>query len=162
MEQILYVDMDGTLAEFRPVPITELYREGYFRDLAPQCNVIEAIRKLFEEPNGIKVRLLSCYLKDSKFALKEKQEWIREFIPELSKDALFLPCGVSKADFIGEDGFLLDDYTDNLLLWEESGKRGIKLYNSINGTKGRWKGPSVNAESTSSQIADSITKFMSR
>lgn len=162
MEQILYVDMDGTLAEFRPVPITELYREGYFRDLAPQCNVIEAIRKLFEEPNGIKVRLLSCYLKDSKFALKEKQEWIREFIPELSKDALFLPCGVSKADFIGEDGFLLDDYTDNLLLWEESGKRGIKLYNNINGTKGRWKGPSVSAESTSSQIADSITKFMSR
>lgn len=162
MERILYVDLDGTLAEFKPVPIEKLYQEGYFRELAPQENVVEAIRRLFTEPNGIQVRLLSCYLKDSDFALREKQEWVRMFIPELSEDALFLPCGVSKADYIGEEGYLLDDFTDNLLLWEESGKKGIKLYNSINGTKGRWKGFSVSAGSPPDLIADSITKYMSR
>ena len=160
MERILYVDMDGTLAEFRSVPIAELYREGYFRELAPQENVVEAVRRLLANPNGIQVRLLSCYLKDSKFALKEKQEWIRRHIPELSADALFLPCGVSKAGFVSEGGFLLDDFTDNLLVWEESGRKGIKLYNNINGTKGRWKGFSVNAASSPDLIAGSIEKFM--
>ena len=162
MVKTLYVDMDGTLAEFKPVPLEELYKEGYFKNLAPQVNVIEAVRMLIAEDNGVQVRLLSCYLKDNDFALKEKQEWVRNYISELSKDAIFLPCGASKADYIAEESYLLDDFTDNLLLWVESGKKGIKLYNNINGTKGRWEGFWVRAEDPAEAIAGSIKEFMSR
>ena len=43
----LFVDMDGTLAEFKQVDALEsLYEEGYFRSLKPQENVVEAIRSL--------------------------------------------------------------------------------------------------------------------
>ena len=49
----LFVDMDGTLAEWQsPVASSEeqLYRilksRGYFRNLRPHTNVVEAVRKL--------------------------------------------------------------------------------------------------------------------
>lgn len=47
MKQRLFVDMDGTLAEFHPVhSMEELHAKGYFAGLPPQQNVVEAVRIL--------------------------------------------------------------------------------------------------------------------
>lgn len=43
----LFVDMDGTLAVFNRIDKLEtLYERGYFADLTPQANVVEAVRIL--------------------------------------------------------------------------------------------------------------------
>ena len=41
---------------------------------------------------------------------------------------------------------MLDDYTKNLVKWEEEGNVGVKLYNGVNGNNGTWKGHSVSLE----------------
>lgn len=45
-KQRLFVDIDGTLTVFNPVVEFEaLYEKGYFLNLAPQANVVEAVRE---------------------------------------------------------------------------------------------------------------------
>lgn len=142
-KQRLFVDMDGTLAVFKPVDELEtLYEEGYFKRLAPQRNVVEAVRKIIMEHPEIEVNILSAYLTDSEYALKEKNEWLDRYLPEIDQDhRIFVACGADKKegirDGIRKTDFLLDDYTKNLNEWQPPA-RGIKLLNGINHTRGSW------------------------
>ena len=142
-KQRLFVDMDGTLTEFLPQASMEpLYEQGYFRNLPPHKNVVEAIRRLICEHDEIEVFVLSAYLPDSPYALSEKHAWVDVYLPELDEaHRCFVVNGSDKRACIAdirEDDALLDDYTRNLLRWQPS--RGIKLINAINHTKGTWKG----------------------
>ena len=142
----LFVDMDGTLAEFRIVDTLEtLYEEGYFFNLRPHENVVEAVNRIVLENEDIEVFILSAYLTDSDYALGEKNAWIDRYLPEIDrKHRIFVPCGTDKASAIDlrEDDFLLDDYTINLNAWEPPAK-GIKLVNAINDTHKSWKSERV-------------------
>lgn len=143
----LFVDMDGTLARFVPVDtIEKLYEKGYFYNLEPQAEVINSVRDAAVS-GDIEVYILSSYLSDSKYALIEKNAWINTHIPEIDeRHRLFVPCGTSKRIWLQEEGFslgendyLLDDYSKNLHEWEPP-CRGIKIMNGINGNYGTWKG----------------------
>lgn len=71
-KQRLFVDMDGTLAEFKTVDTLEtLYEKDYFINLKPNENVLGAIKQLIAE-NDFDVYILSAYLTDSRYALEEK------------------------------------------------------------------------------------------
>lgn len=156
----LFVDMDGTLAEFRPLATLEnLLEKGYFLNLKSMENVIEAVRQLVREPE-IEVYTLSAVLRDNPYALAEKKQWLKIHLPELSAERqLFCECGESKKEFIGrsigsgEADYLLDDYTRNLIDW---GKNGIKLLNGINHTKGTWQGSRIRADQKGKGIAENI------
>ena len=75
-KQRLFVDMDGTLAEFKPVDTLEvLYEKDYFLNLKPNENVLGAIKQLIAK-NDIDVYILSAYLSDSRYALYEKNAWL--------------------------------------------------------------------------------------
>jgi len=144
----LFVDMDGTLAVFTPVDEMEtLYQEGYFLNQKPHENVVEGIRLLMTEYKDIDVYILSSYLTDSKYALNEKNEWLDRYLPEIDPEhRIFVPYGKDKADWI-EGGidkydYLLDDYTKNLVSWQESGS-AVKLLNAINGSRGSWTGDKI-------------------
>lgn len=156
----IFVDMDGTLAKWNNVAFEDLYKQGYYRNLQPDKAIIDEI-KLFIEM-GFDVYVLSAYLPDVKdektgnvltqsYALEEKTEWIKEYLPELEKNnAIFVPYGTNKAEYLKENyspiyssDYLLDDYTKNLDEWKSYGGTGIKYRNGINGTKGTWKGLSV-------------------
>ena len=64
--QRLFVDMDGTLAVFRPVDTLEkLYEKDYFANLEPQMNVIDGIRHIIRNNPNIEVFVLSAVLSDS-------------------------------------------------------------------------------------------------
>lgn len=152
----LFVDMDGTLAEFDPTKtIEDLYQPGYFQNLKPNINVVRGIKNLLERKQS-DVYILSAYLSDSKYALREKKEWIKRYIPELKPERLiFLPCGRDKAQHIRDKFYLnslrrtdilLDDHSPNLLAWELAGGRGIKLINSINGRGEKWTGERISYE----------------
>lgn len=164
-KQRLFVDMDGTLAVFTPVnELEQLYEPGYFLDLAPQRNVVSAIKHILMHHPEIEINILSAYLSDSKYALQEKNEWLDRYLPEVTLDhRIFVQCGADKKSAI-EDGirsndFLLDDYTNNLNAWQPPA-RGIKLLNAINHTRGSWTHDRIRYDRAPMDLADLIVAIM--
>ena len=149
----LFIDMDGTLCEWRSnlKSIEELYEEYYFSSLRKNTNLVNAIINIYEKyPDNIFV--LSCYLKDSKYAKNEKNIWLDENLNIPNKNRIFIPVGENKG-FIGNKGdLLLDDYSQNLLDWEENKKVGIKFINDINGSGIKWKGERIKFSASSEVI----------
>jgi hypothetical protein len=161
----LFVDLDGTLAIFKPVDTIEtLYKKGYFLNLQPISNVVQAIKEIIHSHPEIEVNTLSAYLSDSQYALDEKNQWLDNNIPEITQEhRLFVPCGTDKKDFI-KDGvrntdFLLDDYTENLALWEPPA-RGIKLLNGINSTHGTWVSDRLRFDKSPAELATNIVSIV--
>lgn len=157
----LFVDMDGTLAVFQKVDhLEQLLEEGYFLNLAPQQNVIDAVRNILNEHPEIDVYIMSSVLSDSKYAIDEKNAWLNKYLPEIPMShRIFPPCGENKLDYvpggIRADDHLLDDYTKNLVLWEPPAK-GIKLLNGINHTHGSWKGKMMRHETDPLELSNQL------
>lgn len=164
-KQRLFVDMDGTLAVFKQVDELEtLYEKGYFLNLAPQRNVLAAIKELAVNHPEIEVNILSAYLTDSQYALQEKNEWLDRFLPEIDRDhRVFVPCGTDKKegirDGIRRNDFLLDDYTKNLNEWQPPA-RGIKLLNGINHSRGTWQADRLRHDRDAASLATAILSIM--
>lgn len=162
--QRLFVDMDGTLAEFKTVDTLEtLYEKDYFLHLKPNENVLGAIKQLIAD-NDFDVYILSAYLTDSRYALEEKNAWLDKYLPELPQEKrLFVPCGTDKSivvpGHIKHDDYLLDDYTKNLSEWEPPAK-GIKLINGINHTNGTWQGDKIQFTHSPEEISSMISSVM--
>ena len=76
--------MDGTLAEFKKVDTLEkLYEKGYFLNLEPNMNVVDAIRSIVTDHSEIEVYILSAVLSDSSYAVTEKNAWLDQYLPEI-------------------------------------------------------------------------------
>lgn len=161
----LFVDIDGTLAEFKPVDTLEtLYEKDYFRNLKPLDNVVNAIKIMKEKYPDVEVYTLSAYLTDSKYALEEKNAWLDQHLPEIDRShRIYCPCGSDKKDYIPggiqPTDHLMDDYTSNLLSWEPPA-RGIKLLNGINHTKGTWLNTRIRMDKDPALLADNIHSIM--
>lgn len=159
----LFVDMDGTLAEFNPTKkLEDLYEEGYFKNLKPYQTVVDAIKHIILNYPDIEVYVLSAYLSDSEYALKEKKEWLNKHLPEIDVEhQLFCVCGTDKGAVvpggIQHSDRLLDDYTHNLMLWCPPGV-GLKLLNGINDTHKTWKGARINKEQAAKELANEIIR----
>lgn len=168
MRKRLFVDMDGTLAEFKIVDTLEtLFEQGYFYNLKPQVNVVNAVKKLIKNDPEIEVFILSAYLSDSKYALDEKNLWLDRYLPEIDTEhRFFVNCGEDKKKYISlqsgdidQNDYLLDDYSVNLHSWEPPA-RGIKLMNGINGNYGTWKNERLSFERSSDDLAACIRNIM--
>ena len=141
-----FIDMDGTIAEFKESTMDELLSKGYFENLRPNENMLMKVKNLALRNKG-NVYILSSVLKESKFAEDEKNAWLDRYLPEIDKaHRIFSKCGEDKSNYvpdINKNDILLDDYTENLLSWEKAGGTGVKALNGING-KGRvWKGARI-------------------
>lgn len=162
---VLFIDMDGTLAEWHAADAFEdLLEEGYFRSLAPYESVIETARQL--QTRGVSVSTLSAYLDESDYALNEKRAWLDEHAPFITK-SLFCPSKMTKPEVVRQRyGYfdkrcvLLDDYSENLHAWMAAGGTAIKLLNGINGTKGTWKGPAVSRFAPPEEIVKYIADIL--
>lgn len=157
----LFVDMDGTIAEFQVISqLEKLYEKGYFLKLKPIENVLDAIKMIIRENPEIEVYVISSVLSDSKYALEEKNKWLDKYLPEIDPaHRIFPPCGEDKKNYViggvRKTDFLLDDYTKNLILWQPPAK-AIKLLNGINHTIGTWKGNRVSFEKSPQRLASDI------
>lgn len=148
----IFVDMDGTLAKWNNVEYEQLFEQGYYRNLEPNNDILSDVNRLIHE--GKDVYILSCVLPESQYALEEKKEWLKEYVPDLPEDKyIFVPYGQNKADYlkkhyspITNSDYLVDDYTKNLQEWKDYGGVGIKYLNGINHTRGTWKGLMVHEE----------------
>lgn len=171
MKPRLFVDMDGTLAEWRNIKISiehiedcykqdyfmqkldeVLYTPHYFGTLKPHQEVIDAIKKIIEE-DEIEVYVLSCVLPDKygQSPLKDKHNWLNRYIPEIDwEHRIFVPNGDDKKKYIPggvkATDALLDDYTKNLKSFSTAAK-AIKLSNEINSRNGTWLGNRISYKS---------------
>ena len=140
----IFIDMDGTLAEWKDVKSNkELYVKGYYEELKPNKYLLEETKKLIEE--GKDIFILSSFLSDSKYALSEKNIWLDKHLPELPREKrIFVPYGDLKYKYLPSKitafDYLIDDHTKNLLDWKEAGGTGIKFLNGMNHIKGIWQG----------------------
>ncbi len=159
----LFVDMDGVLAEFNPIAkIEDLYEQGYFANLKPQQNVLDAVKLLCNDTR-FEVYILSSVL-DSPYAWNEKNQWLDTYIPEIDKSHRLFPAYGDKKIWIIPDGLkptdtLLDDYSVNLNMWCPPGQ-AIKLMNGINGNHGTWQGARVSHMDSSEKIADAVKNYI--
>lgn len=169
MSNRIFIDMDGVLAKFSHVSSEEqLYEQGYFANLAPVPTVIDNVKQYMAEHTDSEVHILSAYLKDSPYALQEKNQWLDKYLPEIdAAHRIFCPCGEPKSQYIKhgirDTDILLDDYTKNLLDWKAQGGIGVKLLNGINHTQGTWKGICVDYQNDNINLAlHNITKTFSK
>lgn len=162
-----FVDLDGTAAVWNAAgEYEDLFKEGYFLNLRPHENVVKGVKRLYE--CGLDVYVLSAYLTESRFALREKNAWVETYLPFVDKrNRLFVPQNMSKPNYvsalIGEldnKYILLDDYSKNLHEWQAANGFGIKLMNGLNGTVGTWKGPSVSRFDTSEKIKKEVLEHI--
>lgn len=172
----LFIDMDGTLAEWRNITLNItsdeereyilsvlneiLLTPGYYSSLKPHEEMVEAVKILSKEYD---VYILSCAIekKGIPSPVTEKEEWLDKYMPDIKKDhRIFVPDGKNKADYIPggirPNDFLLDDYTKNLKAFEKSGGCGIKVNNYVNGNNGRWTGSSVSISYAAEEIAQAV------
>lgn len=118
--------------------------------------------------------ILSCYPLDSKTSLSDKHQWLNKYFPQVDS-RLFVPfdenrSGENKLEAVGlhtprenelnpqvspelsqarlcSFHLLFEDYTKNLLDWQDHGGLGIKVLNGINDRHKTWTGPRVNINS---------------
>lgn len=152
----LYVDMDGVLAKWEDVSLKEVSSEGFFLSRKPELNLIEAVRLIHEQ--DVDVRILSSVL-DNEYALKEKKVWLQLWLPWLPEcKCYFIPYGSVKTPFdVDKVGYLLDDYTRNLVMWNGV---GIKHCTGSNDSRGTWNGYRLYGNQTAKEIAEKILVIM--
>lgn len=153
--------MDGTLFRFHDTAheyIERMWEPGFYRDLKPFQNFLEAVRSFISRNHDTEVYILSAVLPtDPPFAEEEKRESMHRYLPEIPDDhMLFVPAGADKSAYIGEingNCYLIDDYNKNLREWAAAGGCGIKFINDVNnkglgaygGEKGQlWNGAALN------------------
>lgn len=143
--------MDGVLVEYRrdlnPENADRLLAEkGYFSNLRPEWNMIEAIKtlKVFF-PKNVYI-LTSVYGKSYPYSKEEKIEYVKKVFPELLDNLIIVDIekGESKpkkmAEILGhpinENCFLVDDYGLNLKTWKSQGGTPVKYLNLVNNSHG--------------------------
>ena len=88
----------------------------------------------------------------NKQADNDKMKWIEKYLNNVPmENRLICRCGDNKAEFLKAKGieidkscYLLDDYTKNLVEWEEVGGIGIKRITKVaDNSRKLWKGLEV-------------------
>lgn len=177
----LFVDMDGTLAEWRCLELfvdnfedsqnvqrlinEKLSAPDYFYNLLPHENVVEAVKEIVKFHPEIDVYILSAVISED--ARDQKNRWMEKYLPEIgSENRIFTKSGTSKRDYIEGNmdlgDFLFDDHSPNLTDWCPPGS-GIKLLNGINRKnpgESRWKSNAVSILKDAKTLSESILNCM--
>lgn len=165
----LFLDMDGTLAKFNSQRnALERFRteKGFFANLKP-FKYIEFVNELI---GCGKVAVFIISASPNEQADKDKLTWLNTYLPNLIIDNIcFCRIGTNKAKEIkrqlnidiNENCLLLDDFTNNLIEWENSKGIGIKRITSLANNKSkRWKGFSINSLKDLSKIVEEIAEMV--
>ena len=145
----LFIDLDGTLARFNVRNALKRFdnEKGFFSKLLAYKG-IETINQLALNGN---VFIVSASPNEQ--ADNDKLVWLSKYLPNVKQENITLcRLGQCKANVIqekyqmsiNEECLLLDDYTKNLIEWENFGGKGIKRLTSISdNSRGLWKGATV-------------------
>lgn len=146
----LYLDMDGVQADFfgnwaklhnvltykdigdRELAIDELAHSSpeqvykFFRELPPLSGGIQILKWL--KTNKIPFTVLSAPLRGpySKASIKAKKDWLDQYNPGTSDNAIFTGDKYLYATKNGTPNVLVDDFGKYINAWREAGGIGIK------------------------------------
>lgn len=168
-----FFDMDGVLAEYKKdSDLSDFAKRGYFRHLAPENNMIDALNMLLENGDalGISVCVLTkVYPTQFRYSVREKQEWRQEYLPDLFDSEFVMVNGEEEekseaiAALLGaglnKDYFLIDDYNRNLYEWKEAGGTPVKYVNGINDTHRSFLGRRLEHTMSGEQIYYAILEM---
>ena len=137
----VFIDLDGTLAEFGAVvAIEEQYEEGFFEEARPYRNVVSGIKSYMRIFPDDEIIVKAPVLIGNEYVVNEKTRWLRANIPEIT-EYVFYPCGGNMCDYISgdvkPDDVLIDDYMPNIEHWPGL---AIRLLNEVCDDNG-WDGP---------------------
>lgn len=145
----LFLDLDGTLAKFNSKrnALKRFDNEiGFFANLKPY-KYIEFVNELANNKN-VNVYVISATPNDQ--ADQDKLVWIEKYLNNIKKENIcFSRIGENKAKVIKDklnitidnNCLLLDDYTKNLIEWQNLNGIGIKRITSkADNSRGFWKG----------------------
>ena len=152
MTKKLFLDMDGTIAKFNNKK-NALQRfdneKGFFKSLKP-FKYIEIVNEIISN-NQVEVYIISASPNEQ--ADSDKLVWLNTYLPNLSnKNICFCRIGTNKAKAIKEqlnieidnNCYLLDDYTKNLIEWNNCNGIGIKRLTSLaDNSRKIWKGLTI-------------------
>ena len=167
----LFLDMDGTLAEWQEgTPIEKVCEPGYFANIPPNQNVVTAAMLLYASRKQLDVELftLSAVFDDG-HSIRDKNIWLDRYVPFIDTDhRLFASCDKPKHEAecfvklgnITRNDYLLDDYTKNIIEWNGAGGTAIKLFNGVNGRSGVFHGAYTCSWLHPEAIVEDIKRFM--
>ena len=141
----VFLDMDGTIAKFNVK--NALVRFENELDFFARLGAYKGIEKINEMAKVGNIYIISASPNDR--CDSDKMKWLDKFLPSLPKaNIVFCRIGENKAEIIKEkigvdikDTLLLDDYTKNLIQWENAGGIGIKRLTRVaDNSTGKWQG----------------------
>lgn len=142
----IFLDLDGTLAKFNVRNALERFEseKGFFAKLG----AYKGIEKINEMAKRGNVYIISA--SPNMYADLDKKIWIEKYLNNIPKSNIVLcRLGENKAKKIKEklgiiidnNCYLLDDYTKNLIEWEQLGGIGIKRLTTVSDNSRKlWKG----------------------
>jgi len=178
----IFVDMDGTLARFHDeqMYLERMFEKGFFSELKPFENAIDAIKCIIDNPN-VDVYVLSAAI-TTPYCIPEKNAWLDKYLPQIDKKhRIFVESTSTPKSFcvpwsymykgdngkyhnkISENDILIDDYNKNLEEWDRDGGTAIKAKNNINhkGLNGAlWNGELIDITDTADSIVERLTEII--
>ena len=142
----IFLDLDGTLAKFNVKNALNRFEteKGFFAKLGAYKG-IEVINEMAKAGN---IYIISA--SPNVQADIDKIEWVCKYLPNINllTNVLICRCGENKAEYLKNKGltidnesYLLDDYTNNLIEWENAGGVGIKRITKVaDNSRKLWKG----------------------
>lgn len=142
----IFLDLDGTLARFNVRNALERFdkEKGFFSKLLAYKG-IEIVNELAKTN-----QLFIISASPNKQADIDKMIWLEKYLPNIKKENVTIcRLGENKAKVIenkynitiDKTCFLLDDYTKNLVEWENVGGIGIKRITKVaDNSRKVWKG----------------------
>ena len=117
----LFVDMDGTVAEYRIFPKDYITVEtrGLFLDSKPLFSVIEVLEKLNQIDN-LDIYILS--LSRSKIIVEEKKFWLKKYVPFINEKNYIIVCRET-----GEYNYENRDYIKSYKMKEKLGEYDFEI-----------------------------------
>lgn len=156
----LFVDLDGTLARFNVKNALERFdkEKGFFAKLLAYKG-IEVINELATKGN---IYIISASPNEQ--ADNDKMIWLRKYLPNIKQENITIcRIGENKAKIIenkysmtiDKNCLLLDDYTKNLIEWENFGGKGVKRLTSVSdNSRGLWTGATVKCLTEIAEMLD--------
>lgn len=145
----IFLDLDGTLAKFNVKNALARFtvEKGFFERLGAYKG-IETINEMAKAGN---IYIISA--SPNVQADNDKMKWIAKYLFNIPLENIVIcRVGENKAEIIksqlnimiDKTTVLLDDYTKNLVEWENAGGVGIKRLTSVaDNSTGKWKGLAI-------------------
>lgn len=126
--KVWYFDVDGVLADFHSVydkdnRAASLTYE-FIRGLQPFTENVQLVKALIAKGDKVYINTMVA----NEQTKRARIDWLAEMLPEITIDYIITIVGHgNKADFIREDGILVDDKKANCRQWEKAGHKAYWL-----------------------------------